>query len=78
MKKISKPQKDVIDLLKGGWHLFSNGYIGNESWLQKKVCCDNKGIKKVNRNTMMALDNKGLIKYQRRYMMFYVFRLTGV
>ena len=62
IKKLSKPQQEVIDLMKAGWELGASGGMSNRTWLQRDGCGRGGPVKEVNGNTFYALVRRGLIK----------------
>ena len=63
MKKLSKNQQDVVDLLKAGWELgSSHTRLGGNCWLQKNGICRGGQSKNISKATLRALKKKGIIK----------------
>ena len=62
IKKLSKPQQEVIDLMRDGWELGTSMIMDSRSWLQKGGCGRGGDTKEVNASTKHALYVRGLIE----------------
>ena len=65
MKQLSKPQQEVLDLMKDGWDLCASGGYDPRTWLQKDGCGCGGPIKEVHGNTFYALSKRDLITIKK-------------
>lgn len=61
MKKLSKAQQEVVDLMKAGWALCQDRSFRGGYWLQQDGCGRGGKHKRLNANTAFALFQRGLL-----------------
>jgi hypothetical protein len=61
-RPLSKTQRDVIDLMKNGWQLATNGGIDGGAWIQKGGAGRGGESKTVNMQTVHGLYLRGVIR----------------
>lgn len=77
MKKLSKTQQEVVDLMRSGWELGNSGGFYSRTWLQKGGCGRGGDTKTVSVATLFALRKVNAIKVKNSQWALTTYQLTG-
>lgn len=76
MKKLSKTQQEVVELMRSGWELGQGMNLYGRTWLQKGGCGRGGDTKNISSATLFALRKANAIKVKKREWSLETYELT--